>query len=292
MLLISPIVIVLIAFNRSILESALDNQLSYTLLIFSFMIINYVNYFILILSAKSYAEKEKINHILLQNKYQQNKYEQLSSAYKKLRKYQHDTKNRFLYISDCINRENYNAIIPYLESSLTELGSSYSRINTGNLVIDSFLSNFISITEENGIKFYTDLQLDTSLIPVNDYDLSIILGNLLDNAGNACNELQSESDKYIKLFIHTNTESEQFIIHIVNSYQAQSTSGKKDDFSHGYGLYNIREHVEIYSGILDTKKGASEYECSVIIPFNTWYDIFIFSKSPKTKRTHISMDSF
>ena len=96
-----------------------------------------------------------------------------------------------MYINDCIHNENYDAVIPYLESSLEELNSSYSRINTGNLVIDSFVSNYLLLSEDNGIDFKPDLQIDSSLIPIKDYDLSIVLGNLLDNAINACNGVQS-----------------------------------------------------------------------------------------------------
>ena len=266
MLLIAPIITIFVAFNRSILEASIDNPLSYTLLISGFMIINYVNYFILFLSAKAYEEKEKTNRILQQNEFQQNKYEQLSSAYKKIRKYQHDTKKRFLYITECIQTQKYDEISSYLEDSLNELNSSYSRINTGNLVIDSFVSNYASVAEDNEIYFYTDLQIDPTIIPIKDYDLSIIIGNLLDNAVKACNEISSPIDKYIKLFINTNIESGQFVIHILNSCQKKSLVGKTDELLHGYGIENINNHIEKFYGILNTKESKHEIESSVIIP--------------------------
>ena len=97
----------------------------------------------------------------------------MSSAYKKLRKYHHDTNKRFMYINECIRNEKYDAIIPYLESSMDELNSSYSKINTGNLVIDSFVSNYLLFAEDNNIDFQPDLQIDATIIPINDYDLSI-----------------------------------------------------------------------------------------------------------------------
>ena len=56
----------------------------------------------------------------------------------------------------------------------------------GNLVIDSFVGYCMNITTELGIRFETNIQIDQSAIPVDDYDLSIIIGNLLDNSINEC----------------------------------------------------------------------------------------------------------
>ena len=267
LLLITPIITIFTAFNRNILEASISHPLSYALLITGFVIINYSNFILLIISSNSCAEREKINLISKQNEYQQEKYNQLSSAYKKLRKYQHDTKKRFMYINDCIQNEKYNAVIPYLEQSLDELNSSYSKINTGNLVIDSFVSNYLLLCEDKGIEFISNLQIDASLIPIKDYDLSIVLGNLLDNAVNACNNILSPDKKFIQLYICTDLQSDQFVIHIVNS-KNQKTVSENDEVIHGYGLINIQEHIEKSFGIINSKETNNEYETSIIIPLN------------------------
>ncbi|MCR4648382.1 MAG: GHKL domain-containing protein [Lachnospiraceae bacterium] len=266
MLLIAPIITTFAAFNRTVLEATSENQLSFALLIFGFLIINYVNYILLVISAKTYAEKEKNQYLLQQNEFQKDKYNQLSSAYKKLRKYQHDTKKRFMYIQECVNSEKYDAIIPYLDNSLDELNNSYSRINTGNLVIDSFVSNYMFISEENGIHFYSDLKIDSALIPIYDYNLSLIIGNLLDNSINACNQIEKDEEKYIKLYIQTNTDSEQFIIHIINSKPNQKISTKSNELFHGYGLINVKDHIDKFFGIMNINESENEFEISVIIP--------------------------
>ncbi len=266
LLLNAPIITIIAAFNRNVLESTSENQLSYAFLITGFIIINYGNFVLLILSANSFNEKEKINHILRQNEYQQEKYNQLSSAYKKLRKYHHDTNKRFMYINECIRNEKYDAIIPYLESSMDELNSSYSKINTGNLVIDSFVSNYLLFAEDNNIDFQPDLQIDATIIPINDYDLSIVIGNLLDNAINACNEISDNNKKYIRLYIRTDLESDQFVIHIINSKTQKTAPANDNRIIHGYGLINIQEHIEKLFGIMNSKETENEFETTVIIP--------------------------
>lgn len=56
----------------------------------------------------------------------------------------------------------------------------YIRINTGNLVIDAFVSNYMTIAQNDNIHFDTKIQIIPSRIPTDDYDPCIIIGNLLD----------------------------------------------------------------------------------------------------------------
>jgi sensor histidine kinase regulating citrate/malate metabolism len=171
-----------------------------------------------------------------------------------------------MYINECIRNEKYDAIIPYLESSMDELNSSYSKINTGNLVIDSFVSNYLLFAEDNNIDFQPDLQIDATIIPINDYDLSIVIGNLLDNAINACNEISDNNRKYIRLYIRTDLESDQFVIHIINSKTQKTAPTNDNRIIHGYGLINIQEHIEKLFGIMNSKETENEFETTVIIP--------------------------
>ncbi len=165
-------------------------------------------------------------------------------------------------------KEPYKLQTTSLEESIEELNSSYSRINTGNLVIDSFVSNYLLLAEDTNINFQSDLQIDASKIPISDYDLSIVIGNLLDNAINACNNIGDKQKKFIKLFIHTDLESDQFIIHLVNSKTQKKAPTKNCKLVHGYGLLNVKEHIEKLYGIMNSKEYDNEYETTVIIPLN------------------------
>ena len=97
----------------------------------------------------------------------------------------HDTKKHYFYIEECVKKGNYDVIEDYLKKSMEDIEQSYNRINTGNLVIDAFVSNHMSIAEKENIEFRTDIQVSLSNIQIDDYDFSIILGNLLDNCLNA-----------------------------------------------------------------------------------------------------------
>ncbi len=75
--------------------------------------------------------------------------------------------------------------------------------NTGNLVIDAFVSNHMSIAHNENINFNTDIQSISGSLPISDYDFSIILGNLLDNSLNACRKISCSFPRQISVTLFT-----------------------------------------------------------------------------------------
>ncbi len=135
---------------------------------------------------------------------------------------------------------------------MKDIEDTYTEINTGNLVIGAFVSNFKNIAETNGISFSPTLKIDANRIPINDYDLCVILGNLLDNSFNACRK-NAAGHNYIALTISVN-ENDIFYIHIENTYDPaeECASRPKTDFlKHGYGMDNIETIVEKNHGYRD-----------------------------------------
>lgn len=117
--------------------------------------------------------------------------------------------------------------------------TTYVKINAGNLVIDSFLSNYITVAKNEGIQINTDINIHPDQIPVNDYDLCVILGNLLDNSLEACRHINIPDSRYINIRIYVNDHN-NFIIHTANTYCRNADSEKsKHNLQHDFGLANI-----------------------------------------------------
>lgn len=264
--LITPFITLIAIFNRNIFEISISHPKTYIAFVVCLLMINYINYFMLALSIKTASDKEYIQYVQQQNIYQRSKYDQLSATYKTLRAYHHDTQTRFRYIRECVESKKYDLIIPYLDESQANLRKSYSPVNTGNLVIDSFVSSYIPFASENRITFKYDFQLDPALIPISDYDLSILLGNLLDNAMNACTKIESPAERCVEMYIRTDQKTEQFIIYIINSNYKKTPSTEINELIHGYGLKNAEELTEKNSGIFTVKESEKNYETSCIIP--------------------------
>lgn len=117
----------------------------------------------------------------------------------------------------------------------------------GHLVIASLVSNAYNTAGHNKIIFKAEIKIDKDRITIERYDLSIVLGNLLDNAiGGVCKDVPFEN-RFINVGIFTSENA--LVFDIVNSavYNGQSDilkSDKPDKVRHGYGLNDIRMIAE------------------------------------------------
>lgn len=232
------------------------------------LIANIVNYFLLQNILKLHEVQQEKSNLQNQIAYQTGKYQQLSNAYKDTRRMIHDTKNHFFFIQTNINNGNYNEITPYLQHAISDLEKNYILINTGNLVIDSFVSNFVSMAQKEGIQWHTDIQVNPNSITVRDYDLSIILGNLLDNALAACRQIQAPAPRQVTIEIITS--SRELVIHIANTIQTftANTPAASDSLNHGYGTKNIEAATLSYYGVYTHYLQNDCYHAIVSLPFH------------------------
>lgn len=202
-----------------------------------------------------------------QLEYQKEKYTQLSLAYKDTRKLIHDTKNHFFYLENCIKNSDTDKILQYIETSISSLENSYITTNTGNLVIDSLVSNLIIVCKNEHIDLETDISVDNQSINIDDFEVCIILGNLIDNAVNATIKIPQINLR--KIYIRISTTEDNFIVHVINNFIPNSSSdnyNNNNSLYHGYGLSNIDDVVTKYNGIFVHEAKASQYISTVIMP--------------------------
>ncbi|MCR4717460.1 MAG: GHKL domain-containing protein [Lachnospiraceae bacterium] len=199
-----------------------------------------------------------------QLEYQKEKYSQMSETYKTGRRIIHDIKHHCSALKRAIQSEQYDSLNEYLGAFVSDLEDTYVKYNTGNLVIDSFITNYYNIATANKIEFVAHLDVDYRRIPLSEYDLSIVLGNLLDNCLNACMN-QSLPNRNINIKIITSTD-DRFIIITDNTYCIEQNKTDVDTaLLHGYGSKNIEAVVNNYNGIIVVNPGDT-YKVTIIIP--------------------------
>ena len=255
-------------------EMIVSNPQFYITLMLFLFIINVVNYVLLgnVLKAEELEQKNQmLDDQLLRQK---QRYDQLGEAYRDIRSFVHDTKKHFNCINECVKRKEYDVITAYTQEAMADLESRYATVNTGCLAIDALVSNFMLQTRSKGIQLTTSLKVEAQRVPVSDYHLAIILGNLLDNALNAC---QGQLDPKIVLKIQQ-VENNAFAIYIANTY----VPGPDDkvvqnldeiDFIHGYGLDNVKKSVRAYNGIMRVKHEQDVYSVAIVFPFDALHYI-------------------
>ncbi|ANF98739.1 histidine kinase [Paenibacillus bovis] len=200
--------------------------------------------------------------------YQDANYEKTVHTFKDIKRVIHDTNQHLLYIEECIRRQEPEAAIEHIQTTLNRVDQAYHRVNTGNLVIDALVSNTLSIGQSNGIRIDTRLRLHSPTVHIERYDLCVVLGNLLDNAIEASKHIRVADDRYISINIHSNEST--LYIHITNHSSTPQTdwsSSKPGDGYHGLGLTNISRLCEKYGGHMTIENHNHRVESMVVLPF-------------------------
>lgn len=156
----------------------------------------------------------------------------------------------------------------HIRVTLNKVEGAYHRINTGNLVIDALITNALNIGQANGITMATELLLFDSKLPVDRYDLCVVLGNLLDNAIEASKKIKMAEDRHILIHIRSNEVA--LFIRVRNYVEREITnlqSKKANPEYHGYGLTNIKRICEKYGGHMTIESESQQFENMVVLPF-------------------------
>ena len=201
MLLITPFITILaLSFINPRGFYALGYSSSYIILVLTLALMNLINYIEIEWSSHYLSDRDNLLQMEQQVNYQKQKYDQLSNSYRQSRSFLHDIRKHFFTMQEYIQEGKTNELSDYMEHSFGELEHLYARFNTGNLVIDSFITNYAATAKQYNIRFDAILHLDKNRIPMEDYDLCVVLGNLLDNAMKAC-LLAPTRDRYIQISI-------------------------------------------------------------------------------------------
>ena len=232
------------------------------------MIINLIVYYLLenIIDATEICEKQA--RMEQQFAFQEQKYEQASQSFRSISSVIHDTNKHLVYLNECVERHEFDEAKRYIGTAIEHIDKSYKRINTGFLPIDALVSNSLNIAETNNITFKSDIKIEKERICIERYDLCVALGNLLDNAVEACKKVSNPDDRIISVSIVTGDNS--MVIHIENSAERMIGSNfktdKKDKLLHGYGISNVKAISEKYGGVFTIERRESSCEATLIFP--------------------------
>lgn len=212
--------------------------------------------------------RQKQTHMEQQFLFQERRYEQSSQAFRSICGVIHDTNKHLVYISECLDRREYSEAKRYIETTKNHVERSYKRIYTGYLPIDALVSNALNVAEENHITFTTEIHIEQKRIQMERYDLCVALGNLLDNAIEACKKVDHLEDRRIEVSIATTENS--LVIYIVNSKEyindANLKSNKENKWLHGHGICNVNVIAEKYGGVFTVECLESVFKATLIVP--------------------------
>lgn len=160
------------------------------------------------------------------------------------------------------------------------IGKIHNEMNNLNVIIDTnhpIITALVSIKKNKSFDNDIDMNLDIELpkkIELDFVDLSIVIGNLLDNAIEACLLIDKDKKRIIdfKMYIEEdvlkievkNTKLKSKKIEIKNITGRFTT--KRDHENHGYGLGNIEFVVKEHNGNMEILNLEDEFIVNIDLP--------------------------
>ncbi|MFT4104975.1 MAG: GHKL domain-containing protein [Lacrimispora sp.] len=217
-----------------------------------------INFLVFYLYNKLMKEESlRYENILLaqQNDAYQNQVKLIQEFQTSIREQRHDMNNHFCAIKGLAMQQKEEDLMEYIDSLIDATQMPKAGINCKDAVIDAMINSKLYLAAQQHTKMEVSVNLPSTL-PINQMDLTIILGNLLDNALEACIKLPAK-ERFVHIAI--NSKHDVLTIDVTNTYNTQDIdirdgkvySTKKDKIWHGIGLNNVKRAVEKYNGILE-----------------------------------------
>ena len=179
----------------------------------------------------------------------QTHYAEVENMYRQMRGWRHDYRNHIQTMKAYAAKGDLEALRRYLDELDDDLTTLDMVIKTGNPMTDAILNSKISLARSKQVQVVADAHIPVKLrLP--ELDLCCILGNLFDNAIEACCDLPAEQ-RIIHLQLRKQYRS--LFYRLENPYSDTVRSIRIGEY-HGYGLKNINRIVQENHGDFYTKK--------------------------------------
>ena len=116
--------------------------------------------------------------------------DEVQNIYQTMRAWRHDYHNHIQSIKAMIAMDKKEELSDYLDNLEKDLDSIDIAIRTGNVGLDAILSSKVSIARKNNIDVNCTAKVPSNLT-ITDVHLCAIVGNLMDNAIEACEKIDS-----------------------------------------------------------------------------------------------------
>lgn len=217
-------------------------------------------------------DKLKLEYELINERIRTNykSYENINEVHDKLKYVYHDLKNHIICIKNYDTKEE---IISYINNLELQISDFENFKNTGNKTLDIILGEKIRLCKKYNIEFEESINI-SKLKFIKNNDICSIFANALDNAIEACINIDSEIEKKIEAkatyinefaiikFINTKTNDIKIIDNRIQT-------SKPDNKKHGLGIASIKYIVNKYNGETIVNYSDNEFILKIMIPIRS-----------------------
>ena len=202
-----------------------------------------------------------------QNKVVKKQVEEVQNLYLTMRGWRHDYHNHLQALKAQIQMNQLELANEYLSRLEQDLDDIRQLVESGNVSLDAILNSKLSYAIKQNISVNYKASVPQSLT-VSDIDLCVLIGNLVDNAVEACEKLPQE-ERFLRLYI--GVFRKQLYISVTNAtgevikkLDNEYITAKRGN--HGHGLKRIDNTVEKYGGFINRKNEPGVFATEIMLP--------------------------
>lgn len=194
--------------------------------------------------------------------------EEVEQMYRQVRGWRHDYRNHIQVMKAHLDAGRYEELDHYLQLLGENLASVDTVIKTGNVMVDAILNSKLNLAASQEIAVNVKATVPPTL-SVESIDICVILGNLMDNAIEACMRLPDSEKRFVRVYM--GSHKGQFYISVTNAAAVLRRKGTsylstKSQSGHGFGLVRIDRVAAKYGGAVNRQSEEGVFATEILLP--------------------------
>lgn len=235
-------------------------------IVIGFILMNICIFYVVNEVTVGYESKYELEKVKLKNQIQSDHYDELNQTYIETQCMIHDINKHISAIEELSKNNNFQEATEYTEKLREEIRKRKKLFECSNKILNAVINQKISQAESKGINVTMDIK-NVTLDFMEDTDITAIFANIMDNAIEACEEVEENKSLSINI-----SQVNKFVyIDLINSYSGKILkpndrfiTTKKDHM--GYGMISIQRTLEKYNGYMNTEQTDKKFIINIVIP--------------------------
>lgn len=252
------------------IEAKKVSELSYLIVrhfsLYCMLIVTFILYSILRQAEENAKLSEQAQRTELLLNSEQERYLMLTEYIEETKRIRHDIRHHISVVQAYLEDGKKEVLRDYMQEYSKGLPKEIPLYNTGNYAVNAIMGYYTNQAELKGIRIDADIKLP-HVSEIKDIELTIVFGNLLENALEACDRQQGK-DKFIS--VSTKINGRYLVIVVDNSYDGIIKKENEEIFStkrsgRGIGIESVKAVVKKYDGVYQLDYTEHVFSSSVML---------------------------
>lgn len=194
-------------------------------------------------------------------------YQLLTERMEETRRMRHDLRHHVHTVSYYLDTKEYDKLKNYISQYRDNIPSGENIHFCKHPAVNNIVFYFATQAKQNEIDFDAQLSISPDM-PMNEHDISVLLGNLLENALDACIEQKGAERRIV---IRGKGDLHSLVFTIDNTLENEIKKNQRGEFlttkkaGSGIGISSARKIVERHDGIFSVEQKGDMFCVSLLL---------------------------